>query len=70
VHPLIRRALREAAPTAPPELTSRKEILPMACRQHSDVRLAAIAAIFAALAIGSLPVAALVALGSHMESVK
>jgi hypothetical protein len=43
---------------------------PMATKHHTHVPLSALAAILAALLIGSMPVAALVALGSRMEAVK
>jgi hypothetical protein len=42
----------------------------MATKHHTHVPLSALAAILAALLIGSMPVAALVALGSRMEAVK
>jgi len=42
----------------------------MASRPHTNVRMSALAAILLALAIGSLPVATLVALGSRMEALK
>ena len=42
----------------------------MASRHHTHVPMSALAAIVAALLIGSLPVATLVALGSHVETLK
>jgi hypothetical protein len=42
----------------------------MASRQHTNVPVAAIAAMFAALAIGSIPVAAMLAIASQMEASK
>jgi hypothetical protein len=41
-----------------------------ASKHHNPVPVAALAAILAALLIGSMPVAALVALGSRMEVVQ
>jgi len=42
----------------------------MASRHHTHVPMSALAAIVAALLIGSLPVATLVALGSRAEMLK
>jgi len=42
----------------------------MATKHHTNVPISALAAIIAALLIGSLPVATLVALGSRAEMMK
>jgi hypothetical protein len=42
----------------------------MATKQHTSIPYAALAAIIAALAIGFVPVAALVALNAQMETVR
>jgi hypothetical protein len=66
---------RESGPpdasTSRASLTIRKELSSMrAIKHHTSVSYSALAAIVVAMLIGSMPVAALVALNSKLEGVK